>query len=310
MQSIKKITVASRPSKLALYQANLVVAQLTEKFPKIKFEVVTYKTLGDKKLQQHISDIGGKGVFVKELEEALLNGKADIAVHSVKDMPCKMLAEFVMPTILMRAKTNDCLISRDNSALTELKSGAIIGTSSLRRSNQLKLIRPDLKYTDIRGNIDSRINKINGNYDAVVLAYAGLERSGLINKTSQIFTLDQVLPAAGQGAIGVQCLTNNQNIIDIIKAINDEESFSCISVEREIMQHLGGHCLAPIACHAKILHNRIHVAAKVMSCDSTAVLLETLSGEVVDGSKIAKQLATKLKQQGALEMIIAAKEKI
>lgn len=299
---MKVIRVATRSSKLAVVQANTVAEALMSLDPGIKCELVMLKTAADINHSAPIASIGGKGVFIKELEQALLANKADIAVHSVKDMPSKLQDKFVLPAILPRVNAHDVLIS--DSDFGSLPEGAVVGTSSLRRTSQLRLLRPDLTYKDIRGNIDTRINKLNNGYDAIILAAAGVLRLGYEEHIRHHFSIEEIMPAAGQGAIGVECLSENDSIINLISKLNYIPSAAAVAAERSCMWHLGGHCMAPIAAYASLSGDNITLRMVVTNKDSSEVL--RASRTATDATELGKDVAKELIAKGALNLINTA----
>ena len=297
------IKIATRPSKLALTQANIVATAITKLDPNISCELVAIKTSADIKSEQPINTIGGKGIFIKELEQALLAKKADIAVHSIKDMPSKLAEHFSMPAILPRLVTHDVLISNNHTAFDDLAPGAVVGTSSLRRTCQLQILRPDLTYKPIRGNVDTRINKLAGDYDAIILAAAGIIRLGYEKHISQDFALEDILPAAGQGAIGIECLRDNSDMLKLASLLNHVPSAAAVTAERSAMWHLGGHCMAPIAAYASCNENKITLKAMVASHDSSKVIRTTKTAALPDAAELGQNIAKELISQGALDLI-------
>jgi hydroxymethylbilane synthase len=295
------IRIATRPSKLAIKQAEMAASAIKKHYPEVNISIKEFSTRADINNSAPIESFGGKGIFVKELEQALLDKEADIAVHSTKDMPCKLNSAFVLPAFLSRASVNDVLISKVK--LTLLKPGAKIGTSSLRRKLQLMAIRPDLEYKPIRGNIDTRIKKLESGYDAIILALAGLERLETETQITEIFNTDAILPAAGQGAIGIECLSSNIEIVEILQNINDHKTSICVSAERSLMAELGGHCQAPIAAYARIEKNKLILEAKVFGLKAKENLYHKISGEPKDSFEIGKSLADYLNNKGAQSLI-------
>ena len=302
------IRIATRPSKLALEQAKQVANIIKKKHPEITPIIKEFSTKADRNPGEPISNFGGKGIFTKEIEAALLNNQADIAVHSVKDLPSTMADVFSLPAILKRATVNDVLISKNNKTLLELPPNAVVGTSSLRRKLQLQAIRPDLDYQPIRGNIDTRIK--NNKYDAIILAYAGLERLELTDYITEVFSINDILPQAGQGAIGVQCLTKNNELNNILEHITDTSTAVCINTERQLMAKLGGHCQAPIAALATQKDNTITLTAKVFGKNENdnITCIERCNLEQIEN--IGTLAANTLNAMGAQNLINKLKEGI
>jgi|SaaInlStandDraft_6_1057023.scaffolds.fasta_scaffold00919_5 hydroxymethylbilane synthase len=300
------IRIATRSSALALAQTELAIKTIKAKYPISVIEVIKLTTKADKNSQTPIHEIGGKGIFVKELEQALLEQKADVAVHSVKDMPSKLTAELSLPCILERSLPHDILISKQNLSLSKLAPGSIVGTSSIRRELQLKLMRPDLIYKPIRGNVGTRIKKIGHGYDAIILAYAGIARLQLTEHITENFKLSEMLPAAGQAAIGLQCLTQNDKIMNMLTTLDHKASNVCITAERSAMENLGAHCFAPVAAYAEHAEDKIKLHAKVFT--NTGHIQTTQTGPCTAAYDIGKEAAVELIHQGALDIISKAKE--
>lgn len=257
----EKIIIGTRGSLLALKQTEIILNKLKTIHPEFKYEIKKIKTSGDKNLRVPLQTDSLKRFFVKELEYALLEKKIDIAVHSLKDMPVETPEEFLIGAIPEREDNRDVLLSNNKYPFKELRSGSVIGTCSLRRSVQILDLRPDLKIKEIRGNITTRIKKLEyGQYDALVLAYAGLKRVGLINKICEIFDPFQIMPAPGQGALCVQCMSENYKIRELAKDINNEEAEQLIIAEREFSKIFGGGCKTPIGASARIIGNQFELS--------------------------------------------------
>jgi hydroxymethylbilane synthase len=255
----KKITIGTRGSKLALWQADFVRSELKRLYPGLEIELNKIKTTGDKILDVPLANVGGKGLFVKEIEEALLGRDADIAVHSMKDVPTEFPAGLYLAVICRREDPRDAFISRMRNGRFEIQSykelpqGATIGTSSLRRSCQLLSIRPDLKIEQLRGNLDTRLRKLDeGQFDAIILAAAGMIRLGLEKRIAEILPFEISLPAIGQGAVGIECRVDDAWINDLIAPLNHPETAVCVKAERAFLRKLEGGCQVPIAAHATI----------------------------------------------------------
>jgi hydroxymethylbilane synthase len=253
----KKIIIGSRGSVLALSQAKIIINKLKKIYPGYSFKLKKITTSGDKNIKISLSDDSMKNAFVKEIENELLECKIDIAVHSMKDMPLFMPAGLRIGAVPEREDFRDVLISRNNIKLADLPENAIIGTGSLRRIKQLELIRNDLKIKEIRGNINTRIKKTKNDYDAVILAAAGLKRIGMENFISEYFDIDKIIPACGQGTLCVQCREDDIDIINILQKINHNETFLILRAEREYLKILGGDCKTPIAVIGIIINNKL-----------------------------------------------------
>ncbi|MEL7185212.1 MAG: hydroxymethylbilane synthase [Pseudomonadota bacterium] len=299
-----KIRIATRKSALALWQARHVAARL-EALPDVTgTELVPMSTRGDEILDRSLQKIGGKGLFIKELEVAMQEGRADLAVHSMKDVPALMPDGFCLAAILERANPADALVSSAHRQLTELDEGARIGSSSLRRQAQLKLLRPDVRVEPLRGNVNTRLDKLaNGEYDAIVLAAAGLERLELANHISQQFTPDEMLPAAAQGVLGIECLESNSILSDVLCDLNDAAAISTTTAERAIARRLEASCQSPVAAYATLDGDALTLTALVAHPDGTACIRESSSGAAVEADQIGVELAERLLDLGAAELL-------
>lgn len=296
------LKIATRKSPLALQQANTVAARLQKIWPKLQIELVPMTTQGDELLQKKLLEFGGKGLFVKELEQALLDGRADIAVHSMKDVPAHFPEGLYLPIICERDNPYDALLSHYGETIMELKPHAIVGTASLRRQSQLLALRPDLQIKILRGNIHTRIQKFESKeFDAIILACAGLERMGLQHLIKAQISAEEMLPACGQGAIGIECREHDQMILDLLSPLHHEPTMQCVSVEREVNRQLGGHCHVPIAIFAEFNNSHdIHCRAKVLKADGSKKLFSENIGQ---GLALAHQCAQSLIQQGAAQLL-------
>ena len=248
---MKKVIVGSRKSELALTQTKWVIAQLSKHHPEVSFDLKHIVTKGDRILNVTLSKVGGKGLFVKEIEQALFDKEIDFAVHSLKDMPAVLPKGLTIACVPVRADHRDALISRNDIPFKELPKGAVVGTSSLRRQSQLLHARPDLHIESLRGNIDTRLRKLDeGQYDAIVLAAAGLERMGWSDeKVTEYLPVDLMLPAVGQGALAIECRSDDEALIQMLSLIHDEGTAKVVFAERAFLAELGGSCQVPIASH-------------------------------------------------------------
>lgn len=299
-----QVRIATRKSALALWQAEHVAALLRMQPGVDTVELLPLSTRGDEVLDRSLQKIGGKGLFIKELEVAMQNGDADIAVHSMKDVPAEMAGGFTIAAVLERANHADALVSPDGAQLADLKKGALIGSSSLRRQAQLKMLRPDLVVQPLRGNVNTRLEKLdNGDYDAIVLAAAGLERLELAARISQQFTPDEMLPAATQGVIGIECLSNHQALIDVLQTLNHETTAGTTAAERAIAATLHASCQSPVATYATISGDSLDVAALVALSDGSESLSDSLSGNAVDAAELGRKLGERLLESGARELL-------
>ena len=271
MADKKKFVIGSRGSKLSLAYSNHVKNLLIKSNLQIDdnlIEIKIIKTSGDIFQNKRISDIGGKGVFCKQLEEELLESKIDLAVHSLKDLPTKMTEGLCVNAVVKRNDPRDAFLSYSNKSFKELKPQSKIGTSSFRRHAQLNLLRNDLEIVTMRGNIDTRISKLkNKEYDAIVLALAGIQMLNLKNQVKEIFTTEQMLPAIGQGVIALQCKKDDEKILNILKAINDKETYYCIQAERALLEAVGGDCDTAIGGLAKLSNEKIFLKSELFSND-------------------------------------------
>jgi len=299
-----KIRIATRKSALALWQAEHVAGLLAQLDAVDECELVPLSTRGDVILDRSLQKIGGKGLFIKELEGAMQSGNADIAVHSMKDVPADMLTEFTIAAVLERANHADALLSPDGEQLSDLQRGAIIGSSSLRRQAQLKMLRPDLVIQPLRGNVNTRLAKLdNGDYDAIVLAAAGLERLGLAARISQQFQPHEMLPAATQGVIGIECLADSDDILHILQNLDHDPTSRTSAAERAITATLQATCQSPVASYATISGDSIEVTALVALADGSESLKDTISGPAVNAASLGHELADRLLANGARELL-------
>lgn len=301
----KSIRIATRQSPLALWQANHVKKLLLAQWPDITIELLPMVTSGDKFLKDKLLAAGGKGLFVKELEEALLTNKADIAVHSTKDMPADLPQGLGLAVICERHNPFDALISKRFSSLEALPPQAIIGTSSLRRQSQLLAYRPDLQIKTLRGNINTRLAKLEaGEYDAIILAAAGLERMELEHLITEYLSADIMLPTCGQGALCIECRTDDQEIHQLIAGLNDPISALCVQTERNINAQLGGNCHVPLAVFCTITAaNQLFLRAKILSLDGTQCIEDHQLGSREDAEQLAKLCTQALLAKGAANLL-------
>ena len=302
------IRIATRKSKLALWQANHV-SNLLKKLPEIEdVELLPLSTKGDQILDQNLQKIGGKGLFIKELEYAILQNKADIAVHSMKDLPVLLQEEFFIAAVLKRESPFDCLLSKKKLKLAELKSGSLVGSSSLRRQSQILKLRPDLRVKNLRGNVNTRIDKLeSGDYDAIILAKAGLDRLELSSEISQTFSTAEMVPAAAQGVIGIECLRQKEEIIDIVSKINDFETEVTTNCERSVNSALFADCHSPIGSYATYANGKCRLESIVISPDGSVEARDSVTGCANNAEELGSELADRLKQIGAIEILKLAR---
>jgi hydroxymethylbilane synthase len=297
----KHLRIATRKSLLAYWQANVIKKQLEARYPFIEIELFPLVTEGDRYLASSLSKLGGKGLFVKELERALLNGQADIAVHSVKDMPMELEKGLVLTVICEREDARDVLISKKGESIKQLPSGACVGSSSLRRQAQLLAVRPDLEVQMLRGNVDTRLEKLAyGKYDAIILAAAGLIRLEKTTCISEYLAIDYFLPAPGQGALGIECRSEDAEIQELIAFLNHEPTYHCVAAERALSRQLGGSCQVPIAAYAEYFSgNQIRLRGLVAKPDGSALFKVEKSGTIEEAEKLGVIAAKELMNQGA-----------
>ena len=302
-----RIRIATRKSALALWQAEHVAALLAE-LPEVDtVELVPLSTRGDEILDRSLQKIGGKGLFIKELEIAMQAGEADIAVHSMKDVPAEMPAGFCLAAMLERANHADALVSPNGEQLSDLPQGALIGSSSLRRQAQLKMMRPDLRIEPLRGNVNTRLAKLdNGDYDAIILAAAGLERLKFDDRISQAFIPDEMLPAAAQGVVGIECLEEATELRTVLAQLNHGTSVQTTLAERAIARVLEASCQSPVATYAVIDEDVLTVTALVAMPDGSESIRDSVSGKAADAEALGEQLAARLLDSGAAELLEAA----
>jgi len=301
MTDKKKFIIGSRGSKLSLAYSNHVknlLIKSNSQFDDNSIEIKIIKTSGDIFHNKRISDIGGKGVFCKQIEEELLESKIDLAVHSLKDLPTKMTGELCVNAVVKRNDPRDAFLSYSSKSFKKLKPQSKIGTSSFRRHAQLNLLRNDLKIVTMRGNIDTRITKLkNKEYDAIVLSLAGIQMLNLINQVKEVFTIEQMLPAIGQGAIALQCKKDDQKTLNILKVINDKETYYCIQAERALLEAIGGDCDTAIGGLAKLSNDNISLKSELFSNDGKKKFEFQSSGHFRQskeiGYKVGKELLKK-----------------
>jgi hydroxymethylbilane synthase len=296
---LKPLRIGTRSSALAIWQANHVRERLAE-FHSIPCEIVRIRTSGDQFQTGSLALLGNKGVFIKELEDALLAGAIDIAVHSMKDVPTENPAGLQFPAITKREDPRDCLISRDGGRLVDLHHGARVGTSSLRRQAQLRRYRSDLHVADLRGNVDTRLKKVTaGEFDAVVLALAGVTRLGASDKVTEILPPEIMLPAVGQGALGIETRSNDSQTEQLVAALDDEETRACITAERALLAELEGGCQVPLGAWAQMENGEIVLDARVLSVDGEQELRRSAREPPEYADLLGRGLARELIGAGA-----------
>lgn len=303
---MKILKIATRQSPLALWQAEHIRARLEALHTDLKVELVTFVTQGDKILDTPLAKIGGKGLFVKELEAALLDGRADLAVHSMKDVPMALPEGLSLAVICEREDPFDAFVSNQYQSFDDLPQGAKVGTSSLRRKCQILKQRPDLEIIDLRGNVGTRLSKLDaGNYDAIILASAGLKRLGLAERIRHSIQPVISLPAVGQGALGLECRVDDQNVLDLIQPLMHAETNACVRAERAFNAYLEGGCQVPIAGYATLSDGQIHLEGRVGSPDGQTLLKAQQTGTPEEAEQLGVALAKDLLAQGAGEILKA-----
>lgn len=305
--TISELRIATRNSRLAFWQAEFIKACLERAHPGLAVTLVGMTTKGDRWLSAPLSEIGGKGLFIKELESAMSDGRADVAVHSMKDVPADLPAGFALPVIGFRDEVRDVLVSPDAASVVELPVGARVGSSSLRRQAQLLARRPDLVVAPVRGNVNTRLDKLDsGEYDALLLAGAGLQRLGLAARIREFLSLEDSLPAAGQGALGVECLAERTDLVELLKPLNDSIVARCVAAERAVSRHLGADCSLPIAAYAVARDGRLHLEALIANSTGRRVLRCVVEGR--DADALGAEAAAQLRRQGADEILVELHE--
>ena len=298
------LRIATRKSPLALWQAEHVKARLMEAHKGLEVELVTFTTKGDKILDTPLAKIGGKGLFVKELETAILEGKADIAAHSIKDVPMEFPKGLFLATILEREEPCDAFVSNNFSSIQSLPENSVVGTCSLRRRSQLLSKRPDLKIKDLRGNVNSRLEKLdNGDYDAIILACAGLIRLDMEKRIKQRISSSWILPAVGQGAVGLEAREGDEEILKLISVLKHDDTTDRIIAERALNKKLEGGCQVPIASYAMLDGDTLHLQALVGEPDGSKIVLGDISGHRSEGEQLGEKLAEDLLSRGAKEIL-------
>ena len=299
-----KLVIATRASRLALWQAEHVQALLQDLYPQTEVSLLKMSTRGDEILDRSLQKVGGKGLFIKELENALMDGRADLAVHSLKDVPVDMPPLFELAAILPRAEARDAWVSSQYDSLEQLPEGGVVGTSSLRRECQLKAIRPDIVVKPLRGNLDTRLRKLDdGEFDAIILAAVGLQRLKLQDRIRTVISLEASLPAAGQGALGIEVLRSRPEMARLMQPLICSQSTACAQAERAVSRMLGGSCSTPLAAHAQLINGQLSVYALVATPDGQTMLRANARGPVQDPERVGAQVAQALLDQGADKLL-------
>ena len=303
---MKKLVIATRRSRLALWQAEHIQKELQRLHPGLTVELLPMSTKGDEILDRSLDKVGGKGLFVKELENAMTDGRADLAVHSIKDVPADLPQGFVLAAISAREDPRDALVSNRFATLAEMPRGAVLGTSSLRRAAQVRERHPTLEVKLLRGNVETRVAKLDrGEYDAIVLAVAGLVRLGLAARIRSRLSLEESLPAPGQGALGIECLAARKDVQQMLAPLADATTAQCVRAERAVSRALGGSCTLPLGAYAEMRDGKLDLTALVASEDGRRVLRARAAGS--DPEEVGAQAARSLRDQGADAVLGALK---
>ena len=304
MKAVLKI--GTRQSLLALWQSNHIAACLRKKYPECEVVLKKIVTKGDRILDVPLAQIGGKGLFTKEIEEDLLSGEVDLAVHSLKDMPTVLPEGLCLTAITERANVGDAFVSNKYNSFAELPLVAVVGTSSLRRKAQLLAARPDLTIRDLRGNVDTRLRKLDeGLYDAVILAAAGLERLGHGDRIKDVIPSGVCLPAVGQGALAIECRTDDAEVSQMLDFLNDMPTVHATNAERAFLGLLEGGCQVPIGVHADVEGDKIKIEAIIAALDGSTVLRDTIEGTATDAVALGQELGKKMLANGGQEILAA-----
>ena len=306
---MREIIVGTRDSQLALWQANWVVDRLSKLNPSYSFRIQGIKTQGDNILDVALAKIGDKGLFTKELETSLLSDEIDLAVHSMKDLPTDLPSGLAVGAVCEREYPGDVLVSPHGYTLDKLPEGAVIGTSSLRRTAQLLHYRPDLKIVNIRGNLNTRLRKMaEENMDAIVLAFAGIHRLGLADRITERIPMEICLPAVGQGSVGIEIRHLDEEIMDIVETIDHRPSRIAISAERNLLKRLEGGCQVPIGAYGQVIGHEIKMQGLIASLDGQQLVRDAMSGPVNEAAKIGVKLAESLLKTGGREILRAVRQ--
>ena len=305
---MNKVVIATRESALALWQANRIKDLLLNADPKLQVEILGMTTEGDQKLETSLAKIGGKGLFVKELEQAMLDGRADIAVHSMKDVPVNLPEGFRISAILDREDVRDAFVSNKYKRLSDVPKGGVIGTSSLRRESQIRNQFAGLNVRPLRGNIQTRLRKLDeGQFDGIILAAAGLERLGLRERIIQYLSVDISIPSVGQGALGIECLDTRQDIINLLRGLDHEPTRICVEGERSVSRLLGGSCTSPLGAYARISDNQLEMSAFVAVPNGSTCLRVVGRDEInkIGAMRLSQKLVNELSALGARTLLDA-----
>lgn len=306
---MEKLVIATRESALALWQAYHIKARIEELYPNLTVELNKMTSNGDKILDKPLALIGGKGHFTKELEDAMIAGLADIAVHSLKDVPTYIPEGLSLAAITKRADQSDVFLSHKYKTLEELPIGAVVGTTSLRRRMQLLSKRPDLKVKDLRGNVNTRLRKLeNGDYDAIILAYIGLYRLDLLKDITYVEKLEFMIPPMGQAALGIEIVDSNPFLHEVAAKLNDDESFLLTSLERDFVSKIGAGCSAPVATNATLQNEKVVLRAMIGYPDGTHIMEKSIESGINDCGELGYLLAQEMIESGAIDILHKAEK--
>lgn len=295
----RHLIIATRESPLAMCQARLIMAALIKHHPQLSVELLGITTQADARLDVVLSQIGGKGLFVKELEEALLDGRADIAVHSMKDVPMALPPGLCLPVVGEREEPRDAFVSNHYDSLLQLPRSAAVGTSSLRRQTQLRALRPDLEFHNLRGNINTRLSRLDkGDFDGIILAAAGLQRMNMTSRIRSYLDIEQSLPAAGQGALGIECREDDEHTRALIAPLNHPLTQAAVTAERALCRRLQGGCQLPIGAFARIHHGKLLLRGLIANRQGSRILRAKLEGDPAHADEIGTRVAEELIQKG------------
>lgn len=296
----RHLVIATRESPLAIKQSEIIKQLLQTSHPHLSIDLSGMTTTGDRRLDVTLEKIGGKGLFVKELEEALYANRADIAVHSMKDLPMDLPPGLILAVIAKREDPRDAFVSNQYQSLMQLPRGAAVGTSSLRRQTQIRALRPDIVLHDLRGNVNTRLAKLdNGNFDAIILAAAGLIRIGLQSRIRSYLSTEQCIPAAGQGALGIECRADDQATLKLINDLNDKNTADCVIAERALCRKLNGGCSVPIGAYAQLHHNKLTLHGMVANRDGSKIIRANFTADREQAEMIGEHVALELIHKGA-----------
>jgi len=300
----RRIVIGTRGSKLALRQSLMVKEALENLWEGLEVELSIIKTTGDKITDVPLAKVGGKGLFVKEIEDALLAGSVDLAVHSMKDVPAELPSGLIIGAIPKREDPRDVLVSVSYRSLMDLPQGAVVGTSSLRRTVQIRMLRPDLKVETLRGNLDTRLRKVKeGLFDAVILAAAGIHRMGWHEVIAEYLDPQEFLPAVGQGALGIEIREDDREIAELVSKIHDKTTAFSVTAERSFLRELEGGCQVPIGCHCFVENGTVRLVGMIASLDGATVVRDEIKGRLDEAEMLGRKLAQELRRKGGEEIL-------